>query len=157
MQHSKGYPILNLPSTLHRFLLSRVQAVLSAPMGVVRLMDMLGDKEALRNEALLLFMGLSRSNQTIQQIAAFEGAFERLLTIIRSGFLSMLLTIMLATSVPLKCPLISMPPLLCIHYVLVECPVCLGSCLNSDCIRMVQTTRDTNAAALPYASCPCCF
>lgn len=81
-------------------------------MGVVRLMDMLGDKEALRNEALLLFMGLSRSNQTIQQIAAFEGAFERLLTIIRSGFLSMLLTIMLATSLALKCPLISMPPLL---------------------------------------------
>lgn len=62
---------------------SSLQAVLAAPMGVVRLMDMLGDKEALRNEALLLFMGLSRSNATIQQIAAFEGAFERLLNIIR--------------------------------------------------------------------------
>ena len=49
-------------------------------------MDMLGEKDALRNEALLLFMGLSRSNETIQQIAAFEGAFERLLSIIRSGF-----------------------------------------------------------------------
>lgn len=60
-----------------------MQAVLGAPMGVVHLMDMLGDKEALRNEALLLFMGLSRSNQAIQQIAAFEGAFERLLSIVR--------------------------------------------------------------------------
>ena len=60
-----------------------MQAVLAAPLGVVHLMDMLGDKEALRNEALLLFMGLSRSNQSIQQIAAFEGAFERLLNIIR--------------------------------------------------------------------------
>lgn len=60
-----------------------MQAVLESPMGVVRLMDMLGDKDALRNEALLLFMGLSRSNATIQQIAAFEGAFERLLNIIK--------------------------------------------------------------------------
>lgn len=63
-----------------------LQAVLAAPTGVTRLMDMLGEKEALRNEALLLFMGLSRSNETIQQIAAFEGAFERLLSIIRSAF-----------------------------------------------------------------------
>ena len=53
-------------------------------MGVVHLMDMMTDMEALRNEVLLLLIGLTHSNQSIQQIAAFEGAFERLLNIIRS-------------------------------------------------------------------------
>lgn len=55
-------------------------------MGVVHLMDMMTDMEALRNEVLLLLIGLTHSNQSIQQIAAFEGAFERLLNIIRSTY-----------------------------------------------------------------------
>ncbi|KAL3135480.1 hypothetical protein ABBQ38_005960 [Trebouxia sp. C0009 RCD-2024] len=59
------------------------EAILAAPMGVIRLMDMMTDMEALRNEVLLLLIGLTHSNQSIQQIAAFEGAFERLLSIIR--------------------------------------------------------------------------
>ena len=61
-----------------------MQAILAAPMGVIHLMDMMTDMEALRNEVLLLLIGLTHSNQSIQQIAAFEGAFERLLNIIRS-------------------------------------------------------------------------
>ena len=64
-------------------LLSAIQAILAAPMGVVHLMDMMMDMEALRNEVLLLLIGLTHSNQSIQQIAAFEGAFERLLNIVR--------------------------------------------------------------------------
>ena len=52
-------------------------------MGVVRLMDMMNERDAIRNEALLLLIGLARANQDIQKIAAFEGAFERLLSIIR--------------------------------------------------------------------------
>ncbi len=52
-------------------------------MGVVHLMDMMTDMEALRNEVLLLLIGLTHANQSIQQIAAFEGAFERLLNIVR--------------------------------------------------------------------------
>ena len=52
-------------------------------MGVVHLMHMTTDMEALRNEVLLLLIGLTHSNQSIQQIAAFEGAFERLLNIMR--------------------------------------------------------------------------
>lgn len=63
-----------------------MQAILAAPMGVIRLMDMMTDMEALRNEVLLLLIGLTHSNQSIQQIAAFEGAFERLLSIIRSAY-----------------------------------------------------------------------
>ena len=62
-----------------------MQAILAAPMGVIHLMDMMTDMEALRNEVLLLLIGLTHSNQSIQQIAAFEGAFERLLNIIRSA------------------------------------------------------------------------
>ena len=52
-------------------------------MGVVHLMDMMTEMEALRNEVLLLLIGLTHANTSVQQIAAFEGAFERLLNIIR--------------------------------------------------------------------------
>ena len=60
-----------------------MQAVLAAPMGIIRLMDMLGEREVIRNEALILLSGLVRGNAAMQQIAAFEGAFERLLGIVR--------------------------------------------------------------------------
>ena len=52
-------------------------------MGVVRLMDMMNEREAIRNEALLLLNRLTRDSVDIQKIAAFEGAFERLFTIVR--------------------------------------------------------------------------
>ncbi|BDA49633.1 General vesicular transport factor p115 [Coccomyxa sp. Obi] len=58
-------------------------AILAAPMGVVRLMDLLGDAhEVIRNEAILLLAGLTRSSADIQKIVAFEGAFERVLQIL---------------------------------------------------------------------------
>ena len=60
-----------------------MQAMLAAPMGVVKLMDTIGDsREVIRNEALLLLVGLTRSSPDIQKIAAFEGAFDRSLAII---------------------------------------------------------------------------
>ena len=52
-------------------------------MGVVRVLDMVNESEVIRNQALLLLIGLAKSNPDIQNIAAFEGAFERLLKIIR--------------------------------------------------------------------------
>jgi hypothetical protein len=52
-------------------------------MGVVRLMDMTLEREVIRNEALLLMIVLAHENQEIQKIAAFEGAFDRLLDIIK--------------------------------------------------------------------------
>ena len=59
------------------------QAVLAAPMGVVKLMDLLGDShEVVRNEALLLLIGLAHVSPEVKRIAAFEGAFARLLAII---------------------------------------------------------------------------
>lgn len=61
----------------------RAQAVLASHMGVVRLMDMMNEREAIRNEALLLLNRLTRDSVDIQKIAAFEGAFERLFNIVR--------------------------------------------------------------------------
>ncbi len=52
-------------------------------MGVVRLMDMMAEREVVRNEALLLMIVLTHSNADIQKIAAFEGAFDRLFKIIK--------------------------------------------------------------------------
>ena len=47
-------------------------------------MDLLGDShEVVRNEALLLMVGLTLASAEIKKFAAFEGAFERLLKIIR--------------------------------------------------------------------------
>jgi hypothetical protein len=51
-------------------------------MGVIALMDLLGQPlEVLRNEALLLLVGLCNGCPQIANIAAFEGAFEKLLAI----------------------------------------------------------------------------
>jgi hypothetical protein len=59
-------------------------AVLGAPLGVVRLMDLLAcGQEVLRNEALLLLVGLCSGCEEMAKIAAFEGAFERLLGLVR--------------------------------------------------------------------------
>ncbi|KAF0403962.1 vesicle tethering protein [Gigaspora margarita] len=62
----------------------RVQdCILTAPMGISRLMDLLDDRrEIIRNESLLLLIALTENNADIQKIVAFENAFERLLEII---------------------------------------------------------------------------
>ncbi|CAG8512013.1 7681_t:CDS:10 [Ambispora leptoticha] len=62
----------------------RVQeCVLTAPMGIPRLMDLLNDRrEIIRNEGLLLLIALTETNAEIQKIVAFEDAFENLLEII---------------------------------------------------------------------------
>jgi hypothetical protein len=46
-------------------------------------MDLLGEQEVLRNEALLLLGQLAAGSADLQQIAAFEGGFDRLFGIIR--------------------------------------------------------------------------
>ena len=67
------------------------QAILAAPQGVVRLMDLLGDPhEVIRNEALLLLTGLTRASADIQKIAAFEGAFDRILHILECASMRLL-------------------------------------------------------------------
>jgi intracellular protein transport protein USO1 len=62
------------------------QAILAAPMGVNRLLGMMEEgHEVIRNEAILLLVGLTRASPELQKIAAFQGAFGRLLHIVRSA------------------------------------------------------------------------
>ncbi|XP_061357524.1 golgin candidate 6-like isoform X2 [Gastrolobium bilobum] len=59
------------------------EAILAIPRGITRLMDMLMDREVIRNEALLLLTHLTREAEEIQKILVFEGAFEKIFSIIR--------------------------------------------------------------------------
>ncbi|XP_021737392.1 golgin candidate 6-like isoform X1 [Chenopodium quinoa] len=64
--------------------LNRLQeSILTIPRGITRLMDMLMDREVIRNEALLLLMYLTREAEEIQKIVVFEGAFEKIFTIMK--------------------------------------------------------------------------
>ncbi|CAN1321815.1 Golgin candidate 6 [Linum perenne] len=64
--------------------LSRLQEViLTIPRGITWLMDMLMDREVIRNEALLLLTYLTREAEEIQKILVFEGAFEKIFSIIK--------------------------------------------------------------------------
>ncbi|KAJ0445743.1 putative uso1/p115-like vesicle tethering protein [Helianthus annuus] len=59
------------------------EAILAIPRGITRLMDMLMDREVIRNEALLLLTYLTREAEEIQKILVFEGAFEKIFSIIK--------------------------------------------------------------------------
>ncbi|KAK7293471.1 hypothetical protein RJT34_16337 [Clitoria ternatea] len=59
------------------------EAILIIPRGITRLMDMLMDREVIRNEALLLLTHLTREAEEIQKIVVFEGAFEKIFSIIK--------------------------------------------------------------------------
>ncbi|XP_044737820.1 general vesicular transport factor p115 [Chrysoperla carnea] len=59
------------------------QIVLESKLGVSKLMDLLADsREVIRNDALRLFIHLTKGNANIQKIVAFENAFDRLFDII---------------------------------------------------------------------------
>ncbi|GAA5978532.1 hypothetical protein JCM11641_007976 [Rhodosporidiobolus odoratus] len=61
------------------------QYVLTAPGGVGRLVETLDDtREIIRNESLLLIIALTTQNADIQKLLAFEGAFDKLFTIVRN-------------------------------------------------------------------------
>ncbi|KAL2320175.1 hypothetical protein Fmac_029144 [Flemingia macrophylla] len=59
------------------------EAILTIPRGITRLMDMLMDREVIRNEALVLLTHLTREAEEIQKIVVFEGAFEKIFSIIK--------------------------------------------------------------------------
>ncbi|XVF57971.1 hypothetical protein PTKIN_Ptkin07bG0025200 [Pterospermum kingtungense] len=59
------------------------EAILSIPRGITQLMDMLMDREVIRNEALQLLTYLTREAEEIQKIVVFEGAFEKIFSIIK--------------------------------------------------------------------------
>ncbi|PWW73560.1 hypothetical protein C7212DRAFT_217553 [Tuber magnatum] len=63
---------------------SRTQeCILTAPLGISRLVSVLDDKrDAIRNEGILLIINLSNGHTDIQKLIAFENAFERMFSII---------------------------------------------------------------------------
>ncbi|KAL8153592.1 hypothetical protein V2J09_011352 [Rumex salicifolius] len=58
------------------------EVILATPRGITRLMDMILDREVIRNEALLLLTYLTREAEDIQKIVVFENAFEKIFSII---------------------------------------------------------------------------
>ncbi|KAE8706694.1 Golgin candidate 6 [Hibiscus syriacus] len=59
------------------------EAILSIPHSITRLMDMLMDREVIQNEAVLLLTYLTQDAEEIQKIVVFEGAFEKIFSIIK--------------------------------------------------------------------------
>ena len=57
--------------------------VLADPTAVPTLMDAMKENEVIRNEILLLLVSLTRGNEELQKIVAFEGAFERAFAVMR--------------------------------------------------------------------------
>jgi len=61
------------------------ECIFTAPLGISRLVAILDDKrDAIRNEGLSLLTYLTPSSTELQKRVAFEDAFERILTIIKS-------------------------------------------------------------------------
>ncbi|KAI8146809.1 p115 like vesicle tethering protein [Fennellomyces sp. T-0311] len=59
------------------------QCILTSPMGITRLVDLLNDKrDIIRNESLLLLISLTQNNAEIQKLVTFQATFEKLLTVI---------------------------------------------------------------------------
>ncbi|CAM6096716.1 unnamed protein product [Calypogeia fissa] len=58
------------------------EVILATPHGIIRLMDMMQEREVIRNEALLLLTYLTREAEEIQKIVVFEGAFEKIFAMI---------------------------------------------------------------------------
>ncbi|CAK9810574.1 General vesicular transport factor p115 [Anthophora plagiata] len=59
------------------------EIILIRPMGVWKLMDLLGDsREVIRNDILLLLIQLTKGNAYIQKIVAFDNVFDRILDVI---------------------------------------------------------------------------
>ncbi|VDK41735.1 unnamed protein product [Anisakis simplex] len=76
--------LVQLLTALLRHRASEVQnAVMNEPMGVSRLVDILHEtREVVRNNAVLMLSELSRANSQIQQLLAYENAFQLLFDII---------------------------------------------------------------------------
>ena len=61
------------------------ECILSAPLGVSRLVAVLDDRrDAVRNEALLLLIALTPSSTELQKLVAFESAFDRVFALIEA-------------------------------------------------------------------------
>ncbi|KAL2855886.1 hypothetical protein BJY01DRAFT_195644 [Aspergillus pseudoustus] len=61
------------------------ECILTAPLGIPRLVGALGDsREPVRNEALLLLIALTPASEEFQKLVAFENAFESICLLIET-------------------------------------------------------------------------
>ncbi|KAF7178856.1 hypothetical protein CNMCM7691_007678 [Aspergillus felis] len=61
------------------------ECILTAPLGIPRLVGALGDsREPIRNEALLLLIALTPASEEFQKLVAFENAFDLVLSLIEN-------------------------------------------------------------------------
>ncbi|KAL3468027.1 p115 like vesicle tethering protein [Aspergillus heterothallicus] len=61
------------------------ECILTAPLGIPRLVSALGDsREPVRNEALLLLIALTPASEEFQKLVAFENAFESICSLIET-------------------------------------------------------------------------
>ncbi|KAA8651742.1 putative intracellular protein transport protein (UsoA) [Aspergillus tanneri] len=61
------------------------ECILTAPLGIPRLVSVLGDaREPVRNEALLLLIALTPASEEFQKLVAFENAFELIFSLIET-------------------------------------------------------------------------
>ncbi|KAF5398662.1 General vesicular transport factor, partial [Paragonimus heterotremus] len=82
--HIRRHAIRLLTVLLVNQLKETQSVILQCPKAVSKIVDILDDpREALRNDALLLLLELTKSHLNIQKIVAFENTFERLFSIIQ--------------------------------------------------------------------------
>ncbi|KAI7872079.1 p115 like vesicle tethering protein [Spinellus fusiger] len=59
------------------------ECILTSPMGITRLVDLLDDKrDIIRNESLLLLISLTHNDAEVQKLVTFQATFEKLLLVI---------------------------------------------------------------------------
>ncbi|KAF8569716.1 hypothetical protein P879_05866, partial [Paragonimus westermani] len=82
--HIRRHAIRLLTVLLVNQLKETQNVILQCPKAVSKIVDILDDpREALRNDALLLLLELTKSHLNIQKIVAFENTFERLFSVIQ--------------------------------------------------------------------------
>lgn len=81
--YSRLYSLKLLAAILSARTQRTEECVLTAPLGISRLVAILDDaREAIRDEAISLLIGLTPTSAELQKLVAFENAFERLFAIV---------------------------------------------------------------------------
>ena len=60
-----------------------LQAILKVPTGVSQIVEMIGESEVMRNEALLILQRLVAGNPDAQKVAVFCGCLDKIFSVLR--------------------------------------------------------------------------
>ena len=59
------------------------QAILRVPTGVAQIVEMIGESEVMRNEALLILQRLVTGNSDAQKVAVFSGCLDKIFSVMK--------------------------------------------------------------------------